>query len=143
MPTKHGKPLIMPLSRNAVTTFQVVNLMALLAWAFTLIAFHDAYEESDSVAAMEHLLPDLYWWACAAGVLSALHVLTLIPAWTQRVNRTWRTKYLALLGSVMWWAFIALMFGYATGPASLGTLLHLALCLGSIFESSRLTRRGL
>lgn len=131
-------PRIMPLPRNAITSFQVVNIGMLAWWTYQLLAH---YEQYDQIEALQ-VLPSALWWGVIAAIGVIINGLPLVPWWARWVNHAFWSKLLGLFGSIFWWGYLTGIFLYLVGLDNYMTGLHFILMLGAIFEFSRLMRWG-
>lgn len=135
---RHRTPRIYPLTRNAVTSLQLLNIAMLGWWTFILAIHHEEYSRAEAFEALR-LLGDVYWWMWITGGVLLLNVLPLVRWWALYVNRTYLLKRTGLTLSAMWWSFLASMF-YLAG-VDLGIGIHLAMALACLFEVMRIAGR--
>lgn len=135
------RPRIMALPINAVTSFQLINPALLLVWTVVLFTQHEQIQNNPEFETLWRILPRAWWWAWITLGIFLLNVLPLVPVWVRHINSTFRTKYVGLLLSAVWWMFIAAMFLILAG-LDVGFGVHLILGLGATFELMRLVRRS-
>lgn len=128
----------MALPRNAVTSFQLVNVGMLIWWTFQFFAHYREYDQIEALA----IMPSTFWWGVVTLLGVIVNMLPLLPWWARYVNHSFWSKLLGLFGSIFWWGYLTGVFLYLVGPDNFATGLHFILMLGAVFEFARLMRWG-